>query len=69
MIQSYDDWFNYCGYKLQEELEDWVWNCPTSFFDDGLVDIQQILEDEYESYVGEAEDRAYDEYKDSLLDI
>lgn len=64
----YDDWYHHFGYKIEEDIQDWLNSCPSSFIEIDYFDIQDILDSEFESLIGELEDRAYDEYKDSLLD-
>lgn len=66
---TYDDWYDVTGSQLEAELLDWYSRCPSDWIYETLPEISDILNDEYESYVSEIEDHAYECYKDSMLDI
>ena len=69
---NYEDWYDKVGYILAEQWEE-QWNelPPEILKHLKRVDIDEVigdaLEDAFESYVSEYEDRAYDEWKESRL--
>ena len=57
---SYDEWYDKSGYKKREEIENWLDTVPDSFDVDKFItsdDIDEYLFKEYESQLGEYEDR------------
>lgn len=66
-ILCYEDWYNKTGNQLEKYYEEWLEEAPEGVYVEELPEVQEYLEDMYESYVSEFEDRAYDEYRDSLL--
>jgi len=69
---SYKDWYDKIGYKIDEEVLNWLNDAPSyvNLRDMAIYDVreyvEEILNSEYESYISDIDDRAYDEYKDSL---
>lgn len=69
---SYKDWYDKIGYKIDEEVLNWLNDAPSyvNLRDMAVYDtreyVEEILNSEYESYICDIDDRAYDEYKDSL---
>jgi hypothetical protein len=61
---GYSHWFNKIGYKIEEDIEQWIFECPSPFVDTSVINIQEALDSEYESFIGELQDRAYDEWRD-----
>lgn len=61
---TYEDWYDKIGYVLHEELVEWLEDAPSQFASE-QVDIVDVLTSEYESFIGDLEDRAYDEWKDA----
>lgn len=70
-MMSYSDWCDYNAQRIIDECEDWIDNAPYGLGSFLHIEdhIQDVLEDAYEDYVSELQDRAYDEYRDSLLDL
>jgi len=66
-VLCFEDWYDKSGHTIEEEIEDWLNSCPSTFIELDYFDIQDIIESEYEAYIGEYEDRCYDEWKDSQL--
>lgn len=71
MSRAYDKWYHSKGEQLQERLEDWYKNIPPCIdpIDDlGILDIEEFINDilfeQYESYIGDIEDQKYQEYKE-----
>ena len=73
---SYEE---FCESKLGEKALDTIYNTifdlnvPNKVYN-RLVDVisdysYEILEDKYEEYISEYQDRAYDEYKDSKYEM
>lgn len=69
MTLTYKKWYDIEGAELQEDIENWIENCPTN---NALVvpsfDMDDFLLEEFEARVSDLQDRAYDAYKDSLYD-
>lgn len=76
MVMSYEE---FCESKLGEKALDIIYNTiydlnvPNNVYNK-LVDViadyaYEILEDKYEDYISEYQDRAYDEYKDSKYEM
>jgi hypothetical protein len=72
MKMTYEKWFDRVGYILTEQWED-QWNelPPEILKQLKRVDIDEVigdaLEEAYESYLSDYDDRAYDEWKDGRL--
>ena len=70
-VLNYDDWVEKDGYEYGEIIEEWLAVRPNgiSLTTLGIYDlddfIQDKIEEAYEEYLSECEDRAYNEYKDS----
>lgn len=66
-LLDYNDWYDRHGVNLENDLLDWYSRCPEPWMVDDLPIMEEYLNDKYEEYIGEYQDRAYDEYRDSLL--
>lgn len=69
MIMFYDSWYSKFGYKLEEDLRIWIESCPRWFCESSLfgnIDkfVHGELEMQYEGYIGDWQDRLYDEWRD-----
>ena len=69
---SFDEYYNDIGYKIYDDLVEWLEDAPDVIDVDELVgDIEKyamdIVEQEYESLVSSYEDFMYDSWKDDML--
>ena len=68
-VLDYNDWVEKEGYDYGEVIQNWLERRPSgiSLQNLGIYDlndfIQDKIEEAYEEYLSECEDRAYDEYK------
>ena len=69
---DYKTWYNKIGFKLEEDLRIWIESCPIWFneidlFGDIDTFVQGELEAQYEGYLGDINDRMYQEWKDDRV--
>lgn len=70
-VLDYADWVEKEGYDYGEVIAEWLERRPSrvSLYSLGIYDmddfIQDKIEEAYEEYLSEYEDRAYNEYKES----
>ena len=71
IILSYSDWHSKYGEEIVDEVTYLLEALPYGLGEciDLEYHLSDILEEAYCDYVSDAEDRAYDEYRDSLLDL
>lgn len=75
MNKTFKEWFDEQGYEKFDEVLEWLEEAPDTVDLGALldgVDIEQyayeVVENVYDGICGDYEGRAYDEYRDSLLD-
>ena len=72
MILSYEDWYDKIGWKVEEYILEMWYELPEVFIkqfrQDYIEDkVQDALLEEYENYVSEYEEMAYENYKESRM--
>ena len=71
MSRAFDKWYHSKGEKLQEELETFFNSIPDSVSleeDLGIHDLEEFIDnkvqDDYESFMGDIKDQKFEEYKE-----